>query len=82
MPEDVKKSRNVSFGCMSWAGVFLSVAIIAIRAFQPNSTPMETWSFGSWMLMLMPVVFPLALGVLALVAWFIAYVIASTFKKY
>lgn len=31
-----------------------TLAIIAIRAFQPNAVPMEDWSFSSWLWMTLP----------------------------
>jgi len=41
-----------------WSGCVLTIAIVAARAFQPNSVPMEEWSFGSWLLMTLPVLWP------------------------
>lgn len=52
------KKLSFSCGCMSWPAVFLSVAIIAVRAFQPNALPMHEWSAMSWFLMLLPTFIP------------------------
>ena len=60
MDEKTKSGKKMSFnaGCMSWPAVFLSVAIIAVRAFQPNAEPMNQWSALSWFLMLLPTFVP------------------------
>ena len=50
--ENIKSSSKISFGCMAWPGVLLSIAIIAIRAFQANAQPIESWSVFSWFLMM------------------------------
>jgi len=44
----------------------MSIAIIAIRAFQPAAQPIESWSAFSWFLMLLPVFLPIV-GALAFV---------------
>ena len=59
MSKEIKKSTNYTIGCTSWIGALFSLGIIAIRAFQPNATPIETWSIGSWILMLLPVFIPM-----------------------
>lgn len=53
---DTSKNSKMSLncGCMSWPGAILSIAIIAIRAFQANAEPMSSWSWWSWALMLLP----------------------------
>ena len=43
---------------MNWAGVFLTSAIVAVRAFQPGSEAMSEWSFASWVLMTVPALLP------------------------
>ena len=63
MSENLKKSTHFNIGCTSWAGVLLSIAIIATRAFQNGAQPIESWSAFSWFLMLLPVVFPLVLWI-------------------
>ena len=81
MSEEIKKSTKFTIGCMSWTGVLLSIAIIAIRAFQPNATPIESWTIGSWILMLLPVIFPLILWIGFIVLGLICVVIAALFSK-
>lgn len=49
---------SVSFGCLSCPSTMLTIAIIAIRAFQHNAEPMSQWSCGSWFLMCLPLVLP------------------------
>ena len=76
-----KITNNIKFGCASYAGVMLSVAIVAIRAFQPNAQPMESWSFFSWCLMLLPTIFPFFFWICIVLIWFVAYVIFEAFSK-
>ena len=53
-----RKSVSIPLGG-GWPGCALTVAIVAIRAFQPGAEPMSQWSFLSWALMTIPVLFPL-----------------------
>lgn len=74
--EENNQNRTVfSFGT-GLCGVLLTVAIIAIRAFQPGAEPMYMWSAWSWFLMTLPVTLPfiffLAVGVLWLVGMIVA----------
>ena len=55
---DKKVNVTVSGG---WYGLALTIAIIAVRAFQPNAASMSDWSVWSWLLMLLPSYWPLAL---------------------
>ena len=41
-----------------WPGCALTIAIVAVRAFQPGSVPMEEWSWWSWALMMIPAALP------------------------
>ena len=60
MNEISQKSRDpsVNLGCVSWPSTLLTIAIIAIRAFQPEAEPMSAWSAGSWCLMMIPLFLP------------------------
>ena len=53
-----RKSVSIPLGG-GWPGCALTAAIVAIRAFQPGAEPMSQWSFLSWALMTIPVLFPL-----------------------
>ena len=77
--ENTSKVPNIEFGGTSWAGVALSIAIIAIRAFQNGAQPIESWSAFSWFLMLLPVALPLVLCVAAVLLLLVWYVIAEVF---
>lgn len=81
MSEEIKKSTKFTIGCMSWTGVLLSIAIIAIRAFQPNAIPIESWSVSSWILMLLPVIFPLIFWIGFFIIGLFCVVIAALFSK-
>lgn len=78
---NVKKMPEIKFGCMSWTGAFLSIAIIAIRAFQSGAQPMESWSALSWCLMLLPTALPFLLWIALGFLWFVIYILVETFKK-
>ena len=69
--ENIKSSSKISFGCMAWPGVLLSIAIIAIRAFQANAQPIESWSVFSWFLMMLPIIFPVIIWIALYILWFI-----------
>ena len=75
------KMPTIRLGCMSWTGVFLSAAIIAVRAFQNGAQPIENWSVGSWFLMLLPIVFPIIFWLVLLLVWFIGYVLTEAFPQ-
>lgn len=68
-----------TFGSMG--RYLLTIAIIAIRAFQTNAQPMSTWSAASWVAMTMPVWLPTLLGVMVFIGWFALWVWANT-KRY
>ena len=55
------KKTSYNFGCFSWPATALTIAIIAVRAFQPGADPIAEWSFKSWMLMLLPMYWPILL---------------------
>lgn len=42
-----------------WWGTILTVAIVAIRAFQPDAEPMSSWTTLSWVWMTIPCLLPL-----------------------
>ena len=53
-----RKSVSIPLGG-GWPGCALTAAIVAVRAFQPGAEPTPQWSFLSWALMTIPVLFPL-----------------------
>jgi hypothetical protein len=60
-----------------WAGWLASVAIVAIRAFQPGAEPMSEWSALSWALMTLPATWP----VLLWLAFLLMALISCAFRK-
>ena len=70
----MEDNKSISLGCGSLGGVLLTIAIIAIRAFQPNAEPMSQWSAWSWFLMTLPVTVNFALAVV----FFVAVVVTAT----
>lgn len=64
-----------------WQGHALSAAIIAVRAFQPGAEPMSQWSWWSWLLMLVPSVFPLVLWLALSAAWLLARAAAAVLER-
>lgn len=85
MSENVKKSTKFTLGCPTWSGTILSIAIIAIRAFQPNATPIETWSVLSWFLMLLPTYAPFVIWMfvmLLLLIWTFFHDFCGFFHNY
>ena len=70
MNED-KRMPALKFGCMSWEGVALSIAIVAVRAFQNGASPVESWSAFSWCLMLAPAVLPFFIWLALTFLWLI-----------
>ena len=75
-----EKTNNVTIS-MGKYGVILTIAIIAIRAFQIGAEPMSQWSAWSWFLMTLPITFPmicfLSVGTVALLSW----IICAVFSK-
>ena len=77
---DTKENRRITIST-GWWGCVLSIAIIAIRAFQPGAEPMSSWSATSWVLMTIPITFPMfifaawGLGFLALA------ILSALFRK-
>ena len=69
-----------TFGSMG--RYLLTIAIIAIRAFQTNAQPMSTWSAASWVAMTIPVWLPTTLGALLFVLWFVLWVWANASRRY
>lgn len=37
----------------------MTILLVAIRAFQPNAEQMSDWSFGSWVMLTLPMLSPL-----------------------
>ena len=68
-----KMPQTIKFGCMSKVGILLTIAIIAVRAFQPGAAPIAEWSIGSWLLMLIPTFFPLLVWLVLMGAMAILY---------
>ena len=75
-----EKTNNVTIS-MGKYGVILTIAIIAIRAFQIGAEPMSQWSAWSWFLMTLPITFPmicfLSVGTVARLSWIICAVFAK-----
>lgn len=73
-----EKTNNVTIS-MGGYGVILTIAIIAIRAFQFGAEPMSQWSIWSWVLMTLPITVPmicvLSVGTVVLLLWIIFKVI-------
>lgn len=72
MENEVRKNYNINTG---WGGFALTIAIIVVRAFQNGAEPMSQWSAASWLLMTLPVTWPVALMVL----WGVGYVAFAMF---
>lgn len=64
-----------------WPGFLLTAAIVAARAMQPGSSPMESWSWWSWILMSVPVFLPSALAMAALAVWTVLSGAAAGIEK-
>ena len=80
MEHEENKTKSVTVGA-GIAGSILTSAIIAVRAFQPNSLPMEDWSFASWILMTLPVTWPTWFFVAWWTAAFVFETVSSVFRK-
>lgn len=78
MEREKTKLNNVTISMGGW-GVILTIAIIAIRAFQFGAEPMSQWSIWSWVLMTLPITVPmicvLSVGTVVLLLWIIFKVI-------
>ena len=79
MEREKTKLNNVTIS-MGKYGVILTIAIIAIRAFQVGAEPMSQWSVWSWFLMTLPITFPMicffSVGTVTLILW-IMYTVFS-----
>ena len=71
-----QRKTSFSIGCFSWPATALTIAIIAVRAFQPGADSITEWSFKSWLLMLLPMYWPVPV----LAVLFILSGIASLFS--
>lgn len=78
--EEKNGEKKITFGG-GLAGSVLTAAIVAVRAFQPNSVPMEEWTFASWLLMTLPVTWPTWLFVGWWTAALVCETVASIFRK-
>lgn len=76
MEEKNKNGTVFSFGT-GLCGVLLTVAIIAIRAFQPGAEPMSQWSAWSWFLMTLPVTLPFIFFLLVGGLWLLGMIFAG-----
>ena len=77
--EEQKKDNSMLTVSTGLCGVLLTIAIIAIRAFQPGAEPMSQWSAWSWFLMTLPVTLPLILFVLTCILWLIGMILVECF---
>lgn len=77
--ENIRESKktSINLGCLNWPSFILSIALIAIRAFQPGAQPIESWSASSWTLMLLPVIIVVGLQALACLLMVFACVMYS-----
>ena len=75
-----QKSVSIPLGG-GWPGCALTAAIVAIRAFQPGAEPMSQWSFLSWALMTIPVLFPLYTWITLGSLWLFARAVAALLEK-
>ena len=79
---NVSGRKSVSIPLVAgWLGYALTAAIIAIRAFQPGAEPMSQWSFLSWALMTIPVLFPLYAWITLGSLWLFAQAAAALLEK-
>ena len=80
MEREKTKLNNVTISMGGW-GVILTIAIIAIRAFQFGAEPMSQWSIWSWVLMTLPITVPmicvLSVGTVVLLLWNICTVLSK-----
>ena len=74
---DNNSSSKTSINFASLSGTMLSIAIMVIRAFQPNAQPIESWSAFSWFLMLLPIIVPILFTILFFAIWFIVNVFSK-----
>ena len=79
-PEFSTKKTSIQFGCMSWPAIALTIAIIGIRAFQPNAEPMSQWSGWSWCLMCLPIFFPFLMWIGMIVLYIFGILISELLK--
>ena len=75
-----QKSVSIQLGG-GWPGCALTAAIVAIRAFQPGAEPMSQWSFLSWALMTIPVLFPLYAWITLGSLWLFARAAVALLEK-
>ena len=79
---NVSGRKSVSIPLVAgWLGYALTVAIIAIRAFQPGAEPMSQWSFLSWVFMTIPVLFPIYMWIAFGLLWLFTRAIFALLEK-
>ena len=75
-----KKNTKITLGS-SICGTLLTIAIIAIRAFQTGAEPMSEWSAKSWLLMTLPLTWPFLVFVAGGCLWLFAALLSAIFSK-
>jgi hypothetical protein len=75
-----KKNTRITLGS-SICGTLLTIAIIAIRAFQSGAEPMSDWSVKSWLLMTLPLTWPFIVFVAGGGLWLFAALLSAIFSK-
>lgn len=59
MENEVRKNYSINTG---WGGFALTIALVAVRAFQNGAEPMSQWSAASWLWMTLPITWPAVLA--------------------
>lgn len=71
-----QKTISITSG---WWGTLLTVAIVAVRAFQPGAEPMSQWSAWSWVMMTIPILWPLWAFVATKTLWLVFELVNAVF---
>lgn len=82
MENEKNKAPSIKFPGTSWWNSLLTIAIVGLRAFQPNAEPMSQWSGWSWVWMTLPIWGPAMFGTICAVAFLIMWLWANTTSKY
>ena len=75
-----RKSISIPLGG-GWPGCALTVAIVAIRAFQPGAEPMSQWSVLSWAFMTIPALLPAYMWIALGLLWLFAQAVVALLGK-
>ena len=75
-----RKSVSIPLGG-GWPGCAFTAAIVAIRASQPGAAPMSQWSFLSWAVVTIPVLFPLDAWITLGSLWLFARAVVALLEK-